>query len=128
MSREFGKPLTDRQVAAALDRFSQNMRLAVVMQTHEDYLINVLLNDGRFYTFCTEMWPEHGCAINANGDGPTNWPRAIRRAELEALDLGRRGASTWGLDAIPETEEQFIKAIDFVCGHASDETFRRFVR
>lgn len=102
--------------------------VTVVMVQHDDWLINVLLSDGRFYTFNTEMWPEHGCEFTPDGDGPTNWPAAIRRAKQSALWYASRGIETWGLDAIPETDEQFSRAIDFVCMAADDATFHRFVR
>lgn len=92
----------------------------VVMTTHDDWIVNVLLDDGRFYSFWTEMWPVHGTS--------DNMPAAVAVAKREALFLAERNAETWGLDAIPDTEEQFVKALNFVCMHADDDTFRRYMR
>lgn len=33
----------------------------VVMSYHDDWAVNVLLEDGRVFSFWTECWPEHGC-------------------------------------------------------------------
>jgi hypothetical protein len=92
------------------------------MTYHDDWLVNVLLSDGRVYSFITEMWPEHGTGSDAD------WPQVVARAKRDALWFADRGAETWGLDAIPETEAQFRKAMDFVCMHTSDEDFRRYTR
>ena len=98
----------------------------VAMTHHDDWIVNVLLSDGRIYSFWTEMWTCH------DGTDPdtsfSNMTRATAWAKDYALDLAARGVETWGLDAIPDTEEQFVKALDFVCMHASDHDFQRFMQ
>lgn len=101
------------------------MEPTVVMATHDDWLVNVLLADGRFYTFNTEMWACH--SINPDRH-LSNMMRAVHEAKEYALELAREDAPTWGLDAIPDTTEQFVKALNFVCMAADDATFSCFVR
>lgn len=61
---------------------------------HDDWIVNVLMTDGRVYSFVTEMWPEHG-------DGSErNWPHVIREAERIALDNADRLLPTWTVDAV----------------------------
>lgn len=90
--------------------------LHVVMIDHDDWL---LVSDGRIYTFNTELWSDHGT--------DSNWPRVERADRRLAMQLAAEGRETWGLDAIPDTVEQFRKAFDFVAMAASDQDFRRFV-
>ena len=56
----------------------------IVMSYHDDWIVNVLLTDGRVYSFVTEMWPEHGDA--PNGEHDRNWTGVVRTAERLALD------------------------------------------
>jgi len=55
-------------------------------------------------------------------------PPVMRRANREALFLAARDARTWSLDSLPETEEQFHKAMDFLCLRTSDADFNYFMR
>jgi hypothetical protein len=100
--------------------------LSIERAYHDDWCVNVLLSDGRIYSFITEMWPEHG------DPGPTGedvrWAPVMRRAKYEALLLADRGARTWALDALPETDAQFHKAMDFLCMRTSDVDFHYFMR
>jgi len=58
-----------------------------VLSYHDDWMVNVLLNNGRVYAFNTEMWPEHG--------DHSNWLPVLRRAHWEAADLFQRGADAF---------------------------------
>lgn len=93
-------------------------KLGVAMFYHDDWLLNVLLTDGRVYTFNTELWPAH----------LEGWDRVVEEGKFLATALANGGHETWGLDAIPETIEQFKKAMDLVCRYTSDVDFGRFVR
>lgn len=92
------------------------------MVYHDDWLINVLLSDGRVYTFSTEYWEEWlGCQ-------PNDWTTITYRAENKALQYAGRNEHTWGLDAIPDTIEQFKTAMNRVSRFTSDRDFRKFIK
>lgn len=95
------------------------------MTYHDDWLVKVLLADGRVYSFMTEMWPEH---LDGEPDTETNWPCVIQRAREEALDLAERGTETWVLPHQPKTKAEFRELLDRVCMAASDAEFHRYIR
>jgi hypothetical protein len=108
------------------------MTLTVQMVYHDDWLVNVLLSDGRVYTFCTELWQEWAPVpadrLYSGDYTDQDWAPVLGRASLEALQLAGAGAETWSLDGIPDTVERFKTAMNFVAFHTSDADFRRFVR
>jgi hypothetical protein len=94
----------------------------IVMSYHDDWVVNVLLSDGRVYSFVTEMWPEHG-------DGSDrNWRRVVRVAERIALDYAMRNLETWRVAKMPATEPEFHAEMDAVCQRTNDADFRRYMR
>lgn len=94
--------------------------LHVVMSFHDDWLLSVLLSDGRFYTFNTELWSQHG--------SDSCWPRVEDHGRKLAMVLALQGEETWGLDAIPDTLEQFREAVNFVAMRATDQEFARNIK
>ncbi len=103
----------------------QNVQLVY----HDDWLVNVLLSDGRVYTFNTELWPEHTEETALNGSTrDQDWIGVIEVAKSTAVRLAEQRADTWGLDAIPDTIEQFRKGMDLVSRYTSDQDFRKFIR
>jgi hypothetical protein len=110
------RPARPARVSAQV--FPANPR--ILMAYHDDWNVNVLLSDGRVYSFVTEIWPEHG--------NETNWPRAVESAKLLALWHAERNSETWALDAIPETETDFHKGMDALCLRTNDHDFAMFMR
>jgi len=94
----------------------------VHMICYDDWLINVLLSDGRVYTFNTELWP-------SQREWPDSFsPVVIEEAKAKALDLAKRGVDTWKVESLPENLDQLAEALDFICMHTSYADFRRFIQ
>lgn len=92
----------------------------VTMAYHDDWLVNVLLEDNRVYTFMTELWPEHG-------EG-SNWPSVVKRAKQEALELASRNVTTWRLPIQPIHAFDFRESLNAVCEETSDSNFWAFIQ
>lgn len=92
-----------------------------VLSYHDDWMVNVLLKDGRVYAFNTEMWPEHG--------DESSWLPVLRRAHWEAADLASRGADPYCTVEIFDGFgiHDLKDAVNEACEAMSDYDFRKLI-
>ena len=100
---------------------------AVALTCHDDWLVNVLMADGRVYTFNTELWPEHG-DYGVSDEAPDQWPDVIEAAKRRAERYAAANVRTWALNMpLPITAADFRKALDHLCERTSDADFLAFL-
>ena len=100
---------------------------------HDDWMVNVLLSDGRLYAFVTECWPEWApvpAARQYTGDYTgLDWAPIIARAQRYALELATRDAEPFCAELDPALSEPELRAaVDAACRRMSDGAFRQLVR
>lgn len=95
-----------------------------IMSYHDDWMVNVLLDNGAVYAFNTEMWSEHGDGNDAH------WPAVVKCARWEAVDLAQRGAEPYCTVEIFDGfgEHDLHDAVNDACETMSDADFRRLIR
>ncbi len=94
--------------------------LQVVCDYHDDWIVNVLLNDGRVYTFQTELWYEHG----AN----TSWGPVLKKAREDALALAESGADSFCRVTGYQNLKTLRAAVNSAAEKLNDADFRRLIR
>ncbi len=107
--------------------------LHVCRTWHDDWMMNVLLSDGRLYVFVTECWPEWAPVPVARqytgAYTAADWAPIIARARCYALELAARDAEPFCAELDPTLNEPELReAVDAACGRMSDGAFRQLVR
>jgi hypothetical protein len=95
--------------------------LQEVLSYHDDWMVNVLLNNGSVYAFNTEMWPEHG--------DESRWLPVMRRARWEAVDLAKRGADPFCRVEIFDgfNQHDLVDAVNEAAESLPDDAFRQLI-
>lgn len=106
--------------------------LAVSLVAHEDWLVHVLLNDGRVYVFQTEMWGTHypPALDEKSREENTHWPRTLKQARLRAIACGCADTDPFAAEVDPSlvtTPEQLLEVCSRACERMSDRDFRRLI-
>jgi hypothetical protein len=102
--------------------------LTVVRSWHDDWIVNVLLGDGRLYAFQTEIWPQHsdpGFDVTTQ----SNFAAVKREAEACALACAARNAEPFCAELDTGLDEKQLRAVvDSACRLMDDVMFRRLIR
>lgn len=110
------------------------MKIMPLISQNDDWIVNVLLSNGKIFSFMTEGWPQWG-AVGIEEVSPEQHTRSqrcvIRRAEDEALWLDSRNAEPYTTVNSPEavTSEKILADVcNTACEQMSDQDFARLIR